>query len=60
MTLNLREISQKIIQCVGKYAANKFTGQLTFQLDMRDGGIGNCILEIKQRDADFKKNLQKA
>ena len=56
--MNISDVGKTIIQYIAKYAAKKTTGQLTFHINLKDGGIGNCVLDVRISDSDFKKDLR--
>ena len=55
----LSDLPLKVYSYLKKYNEMKFTGQIFFTFDFRDGGIGNWNVEIKHRDNEFKEENKK-
>ncbi len=46
--MTLKGLAEKVVVYLANYAAQKFTGQIIFTFDFKDGGIGNHGVEIRQ------------
>jgi len=47
--MTLKDLAEKVVVYLAKYAGMKFTGQIIFTFNFRDGGIGTHGVEIRQK-----------
>jgi len=46
--MTLKDLAEKVVVYLAKHASQKFTGQIIFTFNFKDGGIGNHGVEIRQ------------
>ena len=58
--MTIKNLIEKVTISLIDYCRKKFTGKLTLEIDLKDGGIGNCNLITKQSDPNFKRAVVKS
>jgi len=47
--LTIKDSTEEVARLLGRYSAEKFTGKISVQFDLREGGIGSARATIEHK-----------